>query len=154
MPDRTLDVSKSLIQSYFKLYPKEAAALLNNFSIPDILVYLRLEPTTRAAEIFTYLNPEIAASLIQEMEREIFIQLFNLIDASLAARLLSRLDPDVIQSRLSLLPSARSKEINDLLKYPPATAGSLMDPVVSIFRPMIPSKSYLKEFAQSVIEGL
>jgi len=144
MPYRSLDVSKSLIHSFFNLYPKEAATLLNNFDLQDILRYLRFEPTNRAVEIFTYLNPEIAAGLIQEMEREIFIQIFTLIDASLAARLLSRLDPDVIQSRLSLLSAARSKEINDLLKYPPATAGFLMDPIVNMFRPDDTIKTVLK----------
>ena len=144
MPDKSSIVSKSLIQGFFQMYPKEAAKLLNTFSAQDILQYLRIEPTARAAEIFGYLNPAIASGLIDYMDDSLFSQIFTLIDASLAARLLSRLESARIQNRLSVLSASGAKAINDLLEYPPDTAGFLMDPVVTIFHPEDTIKIVLK----------
>ena len=52
---------KSLNHGFFKLYPAEAARLLNTFSNEEILTYLYDEPIAQASEIYSLLNPEIAS---------------------------------------------------------------------------------------------
>lgn len=135
MQNRSSTAGKSLIQGFFQLYPGEAARLMNAFPTEEILKYLQAEPASRSAEIFARLNPEIAAGLIEVMEDDFFIGLFNLIDPALAARLLSRLRIETVESRLSLLPPSLAKELRELMEYPPGTAGYLMDPRVSTFHP-------------------
>jgi magnesium transporter len=117
------------------LYPGEVARLLNTFSAEEILKYLQTEPTSRAVEIFARLNQEIAAGLIEDMENDFFNRLYSVIDPSLAARLLSRLKVETVESRLSQLPSSLAKELKELMEYPPQTAGYLMDPRISTFHP-------------------
>jgi len=68
MQNKPSTAVRSLIQGFFQLYPGEAARLLNTFSVEVILKYLRAESSTRAAEIFTRLNQEIAVRLIDKME--------------------------------------------------------------------------------------
>jgi len=135
MKNRTAAVAKSLIQGFFQLYPGEAAPLLNTFSIQDILKYLQAEPIARAAQLFTRLNSDIAASLIEQMDAKFFSQLFTTIDPSMASRLLARLDQEAVNKQLSLLPGNVAKELQELMQYPPETAGHLMDPRALTFHP-------------------
>jgi magnesium transporter len=53
----------------------------------------------------------------------------------MAARLLARLNDEVVTSRLSLLAPGLAKEIKELLEYPPETAGFLMDANFSSYHP-------------------
>jgi magnesium transporter len=119
--------------------------MLNMFPVEEILEYLRAEPTSRAAQIFAYLNSEIAAGLIENMEDNFFVRLFTEIDPALAARLLSRLGDRTTESRLSLLPPSLAKELKELMEYPPETAGYLMDPRVSTFHPNDTVEEVLKK---------
>jgi magnesium transporter len=135
MQNRTSIGTKSLIQGFFNLYPGEAARLLNRFPTKDILNYLQNETIATAAEIYIRLNPEIAAGLIEKMDDDFFTGLFTLIDPSMAARLLARLDDEVVTTHLSLLSSALTREIKELLEYPPETAGFLMDTNFSSYQP-------------------
>jgi len=135
MKNKSSNATKSLMKGFFRLYPGEAARLLNIFSAQDILNYLQNEEIPQAVELFARLNPETAAGLIEEMENDFFIRLFGHIDPSLAARLLTRLDGEVVESRLSLLSGPLAKELKELMEYPPETAGYLMDPRYSTFHP-------------------
>lgn len=145
MQNTSSTAAKSLIQGFFQLYPGEAARLLNTFPAQETLKYLEAEPISRAVEIFSRLNPEIAARLIEEMENGFFARLFTEIDPSLAARLLSRLETKTVESRLSLLPPSLAKELKDLMEYPPGTAGYLMDPRVTTFYPEDTIEEVLKK---------
>ena len=124
-----------LIQGFFQLYPGEAARLLNTFPGEEILKYLKSEETPRSVILFSRLNPEIAAALIEDMEDDFFTSLFTAIDPSLTARLFSRLENKTVKKRLSQLSSSLANEIKELMAYPPDTAGYLMDPKALTFYP-------------------
>jgi magnesium transporter len=47
--------------------------------------------------------------------------------------LLSRLDTDDVKNRLALLPSNQVKELQELMAYPPDTAGTIIDTKVTTF---------------------
>lgn len=125
--------TKSLIQRFFQLYPGEAARLLDTFSVEEIVNYLQTQKITRSAQIFAHLNPDIAASLIGHMDDQFFSQLFTIIDVLLASRLLARLDKEIVEKKLFLLPANIALEIRELMQYPPETAGYLMEPSVLMF---------------------
>ncbi|WP_424291694.1 magnesium transporter [Eudoraea sp.] len=67
------------------------------------------------------------------MDRSLFIGLFSQVDTHMAARILSRLNKDEADKRLSLLPDIVSREIQDFLDYLPGTAGYLMETSVTTF---------------------
>ena len=144
MQNKLLIADKSLIEGFFKLYPREAARLLNTFQEEETLQILQADSIPRAAKIYAYLNPEIAAGLIENMEDEFFTRLFSAIDPSLAARLLNRLEAQIIAGRLLLLPSSLASEIKEIMEYPPETAGYLMDPRVITYHPDDTVKVVLK----------
>ena len=135
MNSHTLNAKEDLIRKFFNLYPIEAARFMHSFSTKDILDYLHSETLTNPEEIYSHLNPEIASGIIDQMNTELFIRIFTLIDPAIAARLLSRLEKDLVQKKLGNLPSSLGKEIKELMEFPNNTAGYLMDPVVITFHP-------------------
>ena len=132
---RRSNVTQSLIQGFFRLYPGEAARLLDNLPADEILAMLQKESIPIAMEVFQRLNPDIAAELLEKMEDDFFQKMFALIDPGQGASLLPRLDKNRIEYRLSLLPAQISRELRELMAYPPDSAGFLMDPRVATFHP-------------------
>jgi len=123
----------SLSRAFFKQYPKDAANILDNFEPEIILDYLRQLPIANARAVFSKLNPDIVTEIISQMEDKLFVQLFSNINTHLGARMLSRLDPENIISKLDLLPDLIAREIKDFLNYQPGMAGYLMETNVITF---------------------
>lgn len=138
MPEKTLSATRALIDGYFQQYPGEAAKLIETLPTKEIQEYLQQIPYAVAAEVLTRLNPDAAEKLLEKMPDELFQALFKILDPAYAARLLGRvakIHPETVTHKLSLLPSNLAEELQDLMTYPPETAGYLMDPRVMTFRP-------------------
>ena len=53
---------QNLVKGYLSQHPAEAAKLLNSFPLNDVLRYLSSVPIEISSNIFTLLNPDLAAS--------------------------------------------------------------------------------------------
>jgi len=124
---------KKLINRYFRLYPDESARLLSDFKEDDIINYLKSQKLEVAVRVFENVNPDIAAGATEKMSDELFTQLFSALDPNFAARLLSRLDEEDVKKKTSLLPVNLKKELQELMSYPPDTAGNIIDTKVTTF---------------------
>jgi len=131
----TQSAKKILIKGLLMQHPVEAARLLNTFNYDEILHYLKVHPVHIAKEVFRRLNPDVAAEVIKEMEDQYFVQLFEILDPYVGAQLLSRLEKEQIEKKLSILSQGRAKELKELMTYPPDSAGYLMDTAVTTFHP-------------------
>ena len=134
MDKETKIATEALIQGLFQRYPRDAAKLLNQFSLQEILRILQDEPVSSSVMVFERLDPDIAAGLINKMDTDYFRKLFALVNITWGTSLLSRLHPDTAQNCLALLPPNVAKEYQELMSYPPESAGNLMDPRVTTFR--------------------
>jgi magnesium transporter len=132
-PENPSNTTQALIQTFFQLYPSEAARLLNNLTFEEILRLLQIIPVSRAAHVFVLLNPDVAVELIYKMDDAFFSQLFKVIDPDRGTALLSRVENEIIEKRLALLPHAIAQEFRELMTYPSDSAGNLMDPRVMRF---------------------
>ncbi len=133
MTTMNLVAEQKLINGYFRLYPLEAAKLLSNFKEEEIIEYLRLQPLEVAVRLFENINPDIAASVSEKMNDDFFVQVYTSLDPNLSARLLARLDKEIIDAKLKLLSQTLIKEIRELMSYPPDTAGRIIDTKVTTF---------------------
>lgn len=131
----TIDIKRNLIDSFLQRFPKEAAEILNSTSEDEILNYLQNQPINSAREIFLKLNSSVSSNVLKKMDDALFSDLFTKIDAYTGARLISRLEKDAGSQKLSLLPKKLSEEIQELLTYPPESAGFLMDTRIITFNP-------------------
>ena len=129
------DVAVSALKkSFFLLFPSEAAGSLKNLSTAEILSLLEPETADSAARVLERMNPETAAEVIDKMDEDFFRQVMPLVDPRQATALLLRLDNDSAEMRLSKLPVSTAKELRELMTYPEGSAGSMMDPRVTLFR--------------------
>ena len=135
MENKITIAEQSLINEFFQQFPREAALTMDSFPSDKILDYLAILPIDNAVEVFSYLNPEIAAWTIQKMESDLFIQIFSNINTQLGARLLARLSNKEIKDKLNLLPRVIAREMQGFLSYVPGSAGSLMEAAVITFFP-------------------
>ena len=124
-----------LINEFFQQFPREAALSMDSFQIEKISAYLQSLPFDKAVEVFSFLNPDIAAEVIQSMEDNLFIQIFSKINTQLGARLLSHLGKKEIKAKLKLLPGLVAREMQDFLTFPADSAGYLMETTVTTFYP-------------------
>jgi magnesium transporter len=129
----TLIAEQKLIKGYFRLYPDESARLLSDFKKDEIINYLKSQKLEVAVRVFENVNPDIAAGVTEIMSDEFFTQLFADLDPNFAARLLSRLDEEEVKKKISLLPENLKKELQELMAYPPDTAGNIIDSKVTTF---------------------
>lgn len=129
------ETTQALTRGYLDLHPYEAARLLESLPVADVRKLLESEPPGRAAKVLMRMNPDIASRIIEHMEVESFSQLVASLDPIPAAALLVRLDKKRLAIFLEQMPEKVSKEYQELMTYPPDTAGNLMDPRVLILRP-------------------
>jgi magnesium transporter len=126
---------KNLLQGFLQLYPADAARLLDSRPIPEIVRVLEAEPAQRAAAVFEQLTAEVSAQLLERMARQPASQIIAAVDPARAAPLLARLDEKVRSELLDLLEPAVAKELRELMAYPADSAGHMMDPAATTFRP-------------------
>lgn len=141
----TSDVKQQLIESYFRHFPGEAADLLNNFSVEEILHYLKIQPSDLAAELLIRLRSDMATEVLEAMDNASFSDLFPKVDIYLATIMISRLKKATIKQKLNLLPEKVRKEITELMSYPSNSAGFIMDSRIITFHPTDTVQGVLKK---------
>jgi magnesium transporter len=127
--------AQALAKGFLEQHPREAARLIDSLPTDDALRYLQAEPGPTAASVFLGMNPDVATELIVRMEDDLFCRLFTSIDPARGIPLLARMDETSVEDKLALLPGPVANEYRELLGYPRETAGYLMDPRVTAFRP-------------------
>ena len=118
-----------------ELPPADAANAIELFEPAMQIAVFRSLGKNEAAEIFTYVEPELRLHLVESLSspgvtekvRQEFIELFNELPADDAADFLDELPANLVEALLSNVKSIdRRRQLNTILKYPPNSAGSIM----------------------------
>jgi magnesium transporter len=124
-----------MARSFLRLHPSGAARILETLPAAEIARILEREEIRLAAALFEGVLPEVGAEVLQQLRPERAGDILSSLDPARAAFVLSRLDAEAQQRFLALVDRGLAKELRTLMSYPPATAGSLMDPRVLAVRP-------------------
>lgn len=130
-----LDTIKSLIEE--KKYSKIKSLLIemNEFDIAEVLEELphneivkifRLLPKDIAADVFSYLETDTETLIISSLSDSEAVDIINDMSADDATDLIDEMPANVVNKLLSKVDSETRKNINQLLKYPDNSAGSVM----------------------------
>jgi magnesium transporter len=130
-----LNLAQHLIYHYIKHFPGEIAEILNNGTSEEVTTFLKEHPVHVTKEILNTLNEAILTDVLVRMDSSLFVNLFPLLDPYQGALLLSRLDQNIVEEKLELLSPKLRAEIEEVLTYPPGSAGFLMDTKILIFHP-------------------
>ncbi len=136
MPENTASppsVAHLLVREFTHRHPAEAAHHLDSLPAADIARLLTSLSPAPAAELFSQLNRDRAVETLRLMDDSAFATLMVHLDPDQATLLLSRLEKKDLAAKLAALPQNLSKELGEMLAYPPETAGAIMDARVTTF---------------------
>jgi magnesium transporter len=126
---------RALAELALDRFPDEAARALETAPVPEIVALLEGQPPRRTAAVLRRLTPDRAARLVASFGDETTRRVLNALDPNRAANLLARLDPEERQASLAAIDESLARELQELAEYPRETAGGLMDPRITTFRP-------------------
>ena len=126
-----LDLARRLMDGH----PGEAARWLETASTREAAALLEREDPVRAANLLRRLTADRSAHILAVISAERARKLIGELDPLRVAPVLSRLEPEVRERLLKHLGGSLADELRSLMRYPPESAGQLMDPNVFTFRP-------------------
>jgi len=116
-------------------HPDEAAAVVERLPDHQTAGFLQEEDAEAAISLVRRLTPDRAARITALFDPERGRRVMEALNPNRAAALLARLDPEERERVLGWLEPALAEELRELADYPPDSAGGLMDPRVTSFRP-------------------
>ena len=115
--------------------PDEAARLMETSDDAETAAVLETTSADVAIAIVRRLTPDRAARVIAALSERTRGPVLTTLNHNRAAAILARLDPAERERCLASVDAVLAEELRALLDYPPETAGSLMDPRATSFRP-------------------
>lgn len=143
-----------LIRSFLQDFPRDAARKLETMQPEDAADILAEQPIMNLQRVWTRLSPGVAESIFVRLPAEKAVGLLQALDAGPSATLLGRLTGHEQDSFLAKLEPGIAKEINELLQYPDATVGKLMDTRVIAFNENIRVREALLQLRNQNLEEL
>lgn len=124
-----------LAADYTRLYPGEAAAVLENQPAEAAVEWVDQHAIAWIAPVFAALTPVAAVRMLARLPLVRAIALLQALDPARAAAYCAMLNPARRTKLLAMLPVADAREWRALMNYPSATAGALMSVRLETFRP-------------------
>lgn len=125
----------ALAQALLREYPGEAAAVFETARDEEAAALLAELSADAAVSVVRRLTPDRAARVLAALPALAARSVLLALAPQRAAALLARLDPDEREGRLAHLDASVSEELRALASWPTDSAGALMDPRVTSFRP-------------------
>jgi magnesium transporter len=135
VPARSRTIERASVQRFAQLFPHELAVFADTLPADQVAELIEGLAPVDAAAVFKRLRPDSAADVLDRLAEETFSKLVPQLDPGPVAAILARLDSDRRNNRLQALSESHSKEITQLMTYTSDSAGGMMDPRVTTFRP-------------------
>jgi len=136
-PDRG-GIEAQLAHALLEHYPDEAAALFETARPVEAVALLGAKSSELAVSVLKRLTPRVGAGVLAELGPQSARRLIPELNPNRVAAMMGQLDPEERERALSALDASFAKELRALAEYPPDTAGALMDPRATAFRPDTP----------------
>ena len=140
---------------------KEILITMNEYDISEILEELpqkelikvfRLLPKDIAADVFSYLETDTEANIITSLSDSEAVDIINDMAADDATDLIDEMPANVVNKLLSQVDKETRTNINQLLKYPDNSAGSIMTVEYLDFKEYVTIKDAIKKIRQEYEE--
>ncbi len=106
--------------------PVDIGELLEELSLSQLLIVFRLLPKEPAAEVFVYLDGEVQEQLIRSFSDAELKEVLDELYMDDAVDMIEEMPANVVKRILRHASPEMRASINDLLKYPKDSAGSIM----------------------------
>jgi magnesium transporter len=116
-------------------FPDDAARLLEMAADDETAALLATKAPDARLAVIRRLTPDRSARVVARLPAHEMRETLSSLNPSYVSALLARLDPEERDRCLATLDERLAAELRDMAKYPAETAGALMDPRVTTFRP-------------------
>jgi magnesium transporter len=106
--------------------PQDIAELLEELESTQAIIAFRLLPKEKAADVFSYLSSELQAEISLAIDDKKLMEIIDDLFFDDKIDFLEEMPANVVSRILKNSTEAERKLINQFLKYPPNSAGSLM----------------------------
>ena len=117
------------------MLPFDLAEIFDTLQKEERLVLFRLLPKELAAETFALFDDDVQSELISSFTDAELTEVISELYVDDAADLIEEMPSNVVKRILNATPADMRKKINDILKYPDDSAGSLMNTEYISLRP-------------------
>ena len=132
---RTREAELALAEWLLVQHPEEAARFVETNDDAETAALLGGARPEVALAVLRRVTPDRAARVVAALSGESRKNILTSLNQHRSAAILSRLSPDEREHCLKDLDDTLAEELRSLLDYPPETAGALMDPRATSFRP-------------------
>lgn len=126
---------KELKEELGNLYPVDIAEFLENVDEKQMLLIFRLLGKEEAAETFTYMNSDMREVLIGALTDSELKEVMDEMYLDDTVDVIEEMPANVVDRLLMMTDEDTRKQINNLLKYPEDSAGSVMNVEYIALRP-------------------
>jgi magnesium transporter len=116
-------------------FPDDAARLLEVAADDETAALLATKAPDARLAVIRRLTPDRSARVVARLPAHEMRETLSSLNPSYVSALLARLDPEERDRCLASLDERLASELRDMAQYPAETAGALMDPRVTTFRP-------------------
>jgi len=134
-------LTHALADAFVDGFPQETTEVLESAPVTELVELLQTQTAERGARILGRLSTALATAVLQQLKPALACKLMVAMDLLQAALLLSSMGPDIREKQLDNLDAGLARELRDLMSYPEASAGRLMQPRA----PSIPARLTVKQ---------
>ena len=109
-----------------KMYEHDIADILEELPLKEMIKVFRLLPKSQAADVFSYFDTDTQADMITMLSDTEAVNIINDMAADDATDLIDEMPANVVKRLLNKVDKETRRDINQLLKYPDNSAGSIM----------------------------
>ncbi|HEX6060251.1 MAG TPA: magnesium transporter [Gemmatimonadaceae bacterium] len=135
MPDESTAGVGALARAYLREFPDEAAHRLGELPAEDGARVLAGERARHAVPVLERLEPDVAARLLAALPEPAAVEVVGGMDPVRVVAVLGWMDDGERDALLRRVDPGLARELRMMADYPPETAGRLMDPRATGFRP-------------------
>lgn len=130
-------------------FPREAAQHLETLPTAEAAEILAHQLIHVVVPVWQHFSQDTEERLLDALPEKRRSLLLSELDPAPCAALLNRLDPEIRERHLAALNPEVARELGEMMRYPPDSAGRIMDPRVIAFRPEIGVREALTRLRRS-----
>jgi magnesium transporter len=154
MPAEAIAAIDALNRRFLTDYPREAARHLEELPTTKAAEVLAQQPVHVIVPVWQHLSQDTEERLLAAVSDKLRSALLSELDPAPSATLLNRIDPEIRAQYMAPLNPEIAKELDELMHYPPDSAGQLMDPRVIAFRADMGAREALTRLRRSKARAL
>jgi len=136
-------LTRTLADAFIEQFPQETTEVLESAPVSEIVELLQTQSPARGARILRHISTALALSALQQLQVDTYRKILAAMDPVQAALLLGNLAPERREEQLNKLDAGLARELRDLMSYPEACAGRLMQPRAPSFPARLTVKQVL-----------